>query len=82
MFQKFPDIVLFCDMLAARGKIVIVASLDGTFERKPFGNILNLISIVFVSIVICYLKKIITRPILLRNYVLFALFAAKYLLFY
>ena len=25
------------------GKIVIVAALDGTFERKPFGNILELI---------------------------------------
>jgi thymidine kinase len=23
--------------------IVIVAALDGTFQRKPFGNILNLI---------------------------------------
>jgi thymidine kinase len=24
-------------------KIVVVAALDGTFERKPFGNIINLI---------------------------------------
>lgn len=25
------------------GKIVVIAALDGTFERKPFGNIINLI---------------------------------------
>lgn len=29
--------------MANKHKIVIVAALDGTFERKPFGNILNLI---------------------------------------
>jgi thymidine kinase len=27
------------------GKIVIVAALDGTFQRKPFGNIINLLPI-------------------------------------
>jgi thymidine kinase len=30
-------------MMANRNKIVMVAALDGTFERKPFGNIINLI---------------------------------------
>ena len=41
--QFFADIAekveLFCNM----GKIVLVAALDGTFERKPFGKILELI---------------------------------------
>jgi thymidine kinase len=41
--QFFPDIVEFCDALAARGKIVIVSALDGDFNRKPFGSILNLV---------------------------------------
>ena len=41
--QFFDDIVEFCEALANQGKIVIVAALDGTFERKPFGSILNLI---------------------------------------
>lgn len=29
--------------LVASGKIVIIAALDGTYERKPFGTVLNLI---------------------------------------
>lgn len=42
--QFFPDIVEFSDKLANLGKIVIVCGLDGDFLRKPFGNIVNLIS--------------------------------------
>lgn len=41
--QFFPDIVEFCEAMANAGKIVIVAGLDGTFQRKPFGRILELI---------------------------------------
>jgi len=41
--QFFPDIVEFCERAANQGKIVIVAALDGTFEKKPFGRILDLI---------------------------------------
>ncbi|XP_040041839.2 thymidine kinase, cytosolic [Gasterosteus aculeatus] len=41
--QFFPDTVEFCEEMANLGKTVIVAALDGTFQRKPFGNILNLI---------------------------------------
>ncbi|AEN03663.1 thymidine kinase [Yokapox virus] len=41
--QFFQDIVEFCENMANKGKIVIVAALDGTFKRKPFGNVLNLI---------------------------------------
>lgn len=33
----------FVDEMLIRGKIVIVSALDGTFERKPFGRILELI---------------------------------------
>ncbi|XP_010006981.1 PREDICTED: thymidine kinase, cytosolic-like [Chaetura pelagica] len=39
----FPDIVDFCEMMANAGKTVIVAALDGTFQRKAFGSILNLV---------------------------------------
>ena len=42
--QFFPDIVPFSDQLANIGKTVIVAGLDGTFQRKPFGQVLQLIS--------------------------------------
>jgi len=31
--------------MANLGKIVIVAALDGTFQREGFGNILNLVPI-------------------------------------
>ncbi|KAL5017868.1 hypothetical protein ScPMuIL_003590 [Solemya velum] len=41
--QFFPDIVSFCDKMADMGKVVIVAALDGTFQRKGFGDILNLV---------------------------------------
>ena len=41
--QFFDDVVEFCEKMANNGKTVIVAALDGTFERKPFGSILNLI---------------------------------------
>ncbi|CAO2646227.1 Thymidine kinase, cytosolic [Lemmus lemmus] len=41
--QFFPDIVEFCELMANAGKTVIVAALDGTFQRKAFGSILNLV---------------------------------------
>ena len=41
--QFFPDCVEFADRWASQGKVVIVAALDATFERKPFGPILQLI---------------------------------------
>ncbi|GAB9465848.1 hypothetical protein Gpo141_00003238 [Globisporangium polare] len=41
--QFFPDLVEFCLEAASLGKVVIVAALDGTFERKPFGSVCELI---------------------------------------
>ena len=41
--QFFPDLIEFCERAANEGKIVIVSALDGTFERKPFGRILDLV---------------------------------------
>ncbi|KAM3865033.1 thymidine kinase, cytosolic [Diretmus argenteus] len=41
--QFFPDTVEFCEEMANLGKTIIVAALDGTFQRKPFGNILSLV---------------------------------------
>jgi len=43
--QFFPDIVSFSEAMANQGKVVIVAALDGTFQRKPFGSILDLVPI-------------------------------------
>ena len=34
---------MFCEKAANLGKIVIIAALDGTFQRKPFGKVLNLV---------------------------------------
>lgn len=42
--QFFPDIVEFCEELANRGKIVIVACLDSDYRREPFGNICSLVA--------------------------------------
>jgi thymidine kinase len=41
--QFFSGLAKFCDTLANRGKIVIVAALDGDFMRQPFGEIPQLI---------------------------------------
>lgn len=41
--QFFPDIVECTQKWADMGKIVIVAALDATFERKPFGSICQLV---------------------------------------
>ncbi|KAL1453078.1 hypothetical protein WDU94_007253 [Cyamophila willieti] len=41
--QFFPDIVSFAEAMANSRKIVLISALDGTFERKGFANILNLI---------------------------------------
>ncbi|AMB18394.1 M061R [Myxoma virus] len=41
--QFFPNIVSFCERMANAGKVLIVAALDGTFQRKPFTNICELI---------------------------------------
>jgi len=42
--QFFDDLVPFCVDMANRGKTVLVAALDGTFEQKPFANTIELIS--------------------------------------
>lgn len=41
--QFFQDIVAFCEFLANRGHIVVVAALAGTYFRVGFHDILNLI---------------------------------------
>jgi len=41
--QFFPDIVAFSEKMAEQGKVVIVAALDGTYQKKGFGDILNLV---------------------------------------
>ena len=41
--QFFNDVVVWCETMANKGKIVLVAALDGTFQRKPFCNILSLV---------------------------------------
>lgn len=41
--QFFPDLVSFSEDAANMGKVVIVSALDGTFQRKSFGKVLELI---------------------------------------
>jgi thymidine kinase len=43
--QFFPDVVTACERWANAGKVVIVAALDGTFQRRPFDTMQNLISV-------------------------------------
>jgi len=41
--QFFSDVVEWCEKMANAGKMVMCAALDGTFQRKPFTNILELV---------------------------------------
>ena len=41
--QFFTDIVNFSEGMANKGKVVIVAALNGTFERKSFGEVHKLL---------------------------------------
>uniref|UniRef100_A0A0A9WWZ4 Thymidine kinase n=4 Tax=Lygus hesperus TaxID=30085 RepID=A0A0A9WWZ4_LYGHE len=41
--QFFPDIVEFCEAQSDSGKKVVVAALDGTYQRAAFGRVLGLI---------------------------------------
>ncbi|KAG0712142.1 Thymidine kinase, cytosolic [Chionoecetes opilio] len=57
---QFPDTVEFAEAMANAGKTVIVAALDGTYQRVGFGSILQLVplaeSVVKLSAVcvMCY----------------------------
>ncbi|KFM81162.1 Thymidine kinase, cytosolic, partial [Stegodyphus mimosarum] len=67
--QFFPDIVSFAEEMANKGKIVIVAALDGTFQRKGFGEILQLVplaeSVIKLTAVcmLCYEEASFTKRI-------------------
>ncbi len=41
--QFYPDLIEGVEKLVRQDKIIIISALDGTFERKPFGQIPNLI---------------------------------------
>lgn len=41
--QFFPDLAETCEQWANEGRIVIVSALNGTFERKPFHSITQLL---------------------------------------
>ena len=56
IFCMLPaDIVEYAERWANEGKIVIIAALDGTFQRKPFKSILELIPLAEEVCPICSL---------------------------
>lgn len=59
--QFFPDIDVYCERLANKGCTVLVAGLDGTYQREAFGKILELVpraeSITKLSAVCCHCGK-------------------------
>lgn len=67
--QFFPDTVSFAEEMANRGKTVIVAALDGTFQRQGFGDILRLIplaeSVIKLTAVcmVCFAEAAFTKRI-------------------
>ena len=54
------DVVEFADQAANRRKVVLVAALDGTFDRKKFNRILELIPLaehVTKLNAVCFMKE-------------------------
>ena len=41
--EQFPDVPSFVEDMANAGKMVIVAALDGTYQKRPFGRVLELV---------------------------------------
>ena len=41
--QFYEDLIEYCEAWANSGKMVIVAALDGTFQRKAFNRVLELV---------------------------------------
>jgi thymidine kinase len=42
--QFFPDLLQFCDLLADKGKLVLVAALDSRFDGLAFGQVCDLVA--------------------------------------
>ncbi|XP_003741634.1 thymidine kinase, cytosolic [Galendromus occidentalis] len=67
--QFFPDVVCFAEKMAGLGKVVIVAALDGTYQREGFPNIMKLLplseSIIKLMAVcmVCYREAAFTKRI-------------------
>lgn len=43
--QFFPNLSTVAERLASMGKIVVIAALNGTYQRKTFGDVHNLLPI-------------------------------------
>ncbi|XP_077490011.1 thymidine kinase, cytosolic-like [Amblyomma americanum] len=65
--QFFPDIVEFAEDMAEAGKVVVIAALDGTYQRQGFPSILTLVplseSVIKLSAVcmLCYAEAAYTK---------------------
>lgn len=65
--QFFPDIVEFAEYMADAGKVVVIAALDGTYQRQGFPSILTLVplseSVIKLSAVcmVCYAEAAYTK---------------------
>ncbi|VDK53572.1 unnamed protein product [Anisakis simplex] len=57
--QFFPDIVECCEKLANMGKIVIVAALDGDYNRKEFDN--HVLELCPLAEKVCKLRAVCTK---------------------
>ncbi|KAH7948708.1 hypothetical protein HPB49_001172 [Dermacentor silvarum] len=63
----FPDIVEFAEDMADGGKVVVIAALDGTYQRQGFSSILTLVplseSVIKLSAVcmLCYAEAAYTK---------------------
>lgn len=69
--QFFPDLIDFCESMANRGKIVIVAALDGNFKRCAFNRVVDLLpmaeQVVKLNAVCVYTVRVMPRLVVVLD---------------
>ena len=59
LLLQFGDVVPFCEAMADQGKVVLVAALDGTYQRQVGTKLTMLQQVVFKDMCLNFVTKLI-----------------------